>query len=130
MLVLCSKYTVIPIHIHVHGVPSTFILYCSHTLIVGPTIRLLSVDNDEEDDNEEVDGREGGGNELLEDGNFTEDDGSLVDEDDRLDDDNVNKKLMELVEVVHVCLEANPGMQSTLLINASKNLLKTYKSKL
>ena len=44
-------------------------------------------------------------------------------------DDNVIKKLRELAEVVEVCLHSNPGMQSTVLIEASKNLLKTYQSK-
>ena len=43
-------------------------------------------------------------------------------------DDNVIEKLRELVEVVEVCLNSNPGMQSTVLTDASKNLLKTYQS--
>lgn len=97
---------------------------CFHIPIVAPTIRLLSVNEDEDEDE-----REDGRNELTED-SFTEDEeeSSIMDEDDTIDDDNVNKKLKELVEIVHICLEANPGMQSTSLINASKDLLKTYKS--
>ncbi len=41
-------------------------------------------------------------------------------------DNNVVEKLKELVEVVEVCLNSNPGMQSTTLTDASKDLLKTY----
>lgn len=42
--------------------------------------------------------------------------------------DKVIEKLRELVQVVEICLESNPGMQSTDLTRTSKHLLTTYES--
>ena len=97
------------------------LIHC-HFVFVAPQIRLLSNDDDDEEN-----GITDNDNSLLEnDSEEEEEDEEIMD--DR-NDDHVIDKLRELAEVVEVCLQSNPGMQSTVLIDASKDLLKTYKSK-
>ena len=108
------------------GIGYTYVIPCFDCYFIisyftAPRIRLLSVDDDDNDDVTSSDNNGG----LSEE----EDDEDEI-MDDRNNDDNVIGKLRELAEVVEVCLQSNPGMQSTVLISASKDLLKTYKSKL
>ena len=104
----------------------------SHFLctFVAPQIKLLVSDDEDEEQLNNGDQRvleEGDSEEEGEDEEDGEEEEEEIGEDGK-SDDNVIEKLKELVEVVEVCLNSNPGMQSTDLIDASKNLLKTYKS--